>query len=295
MKKSNKVIGSLFLSLAASIWGGMFVVVKNIVTVIPPVELVWCRYVVAVACLLLFSWLRDVKWQWDWYNGGLMILAGIIGDTISIVTQETGTWLSSAQTGAVITSATPTFMTLFAWLILHEKITKTKIVSLVLATAGVLAIVGVHFHGQHVLYGVLLLIIAALTWALMSVINKMIAPQYDALQVTTVAAMVAVLCLTPLVIKDWSATLGEVDWAAFKTWGSLLYLGAISTATAFVMWNRGVQLMDAASSGLFFLFQPIVGTLLGWLILGEQVTWTFIGGSILIIGSVWYSIRFADK
>lgn len=59
------------------------------------------------------------------------------------------------------------------------------------------------------------------------------------------------------------------------------------------MWNRGVQLLNAASSGLFFLFQPIVGTLLGWLLLGEQITWTFVLGSLLIAGSIWYSIRFA--
>lgn len=294
MKRSNQVVGSILLSLAASIWGGMFVVVKGIVATIPPIELVWCRYVVAVICLLLFCLIKGVRWHWDWRNGGLMILAGIIGDTISIVTQETGTWLSSAQAGSVITAATPTFMVIFAWLLLGERITRTKIVSLALATSGVLVIVGIHFSGRHVLTGVVMLIIAALTWALMSVINKLIDPHYDVLQVTTVAAMVAVVCLTPLVIMNWQTTLGKVNFAAFHVWGSLFYLGAISTATAFVMWNQGVRLLNAASSGLFFLFQPVVGTLLGWLILHEAITWTFVLGALLIVGSIWYSIRFAD-
>ncbi len=292
MKKSNKAIGSILLSLAASIWGGMFVVVKNIVTTIPPVELVWCRYVVAIIFLLLFCLIKGVKWHWDWLNGGLMILAGIIGDAISIVTQETGTWLSSAQTGSVITASTPTFMVIFAWFLLHERVTRTKVISLIMATTGVLIIVGVRFAGAHVLTGCLFLIIAALTWALMSVINKMVAPQYDVLEITTVATIVAIICLTPVAFS-WHVTLGNVNFGSFKVWGSLLYLGAISTATAFVMWNRGVQLLNAASSGLFFLFQPIVGTLLGWLLLNEQITWTFILGSLLIAGSIWYSIRFA--
>ena len=270
MKKSNKVVGSIFLSLAASIWGGMFVVVKNIVTTIPPVELVWCRYVVAVVFLLLFCLIKGIKWRWDWRNGLLMVLAGIIGD-----------------------ASTPTFMVIFAWLLLHERITRAKVVSLILATTGVIVIVGVHFTGRHVLTGILFLIIAALTWALMSVINKMVAPEYDVLEITTVATIVAIICLTPFVAFSWQATLGTVNFGCFKVWGSLLYLGAISTATAFVMWNRGVQLLNAASSGLFFLFQPIVGTLLGWLLLGEQITWTFVLGSLLIAGSIWYSIRFA--
>lgn len=294
MKKSNKVIGSILLSVAASIWGGMFVVVKNIVTTIPPVELVWCRYIVAVVFLLLFCLIKQVRWHWDWHNGCLMIFAGIIGDTISIVSQETGTWLSSAQAGAVITASTPTFMVIFAWLLLSERITKAKIISLVMATTGVLTTVGIHFTGKHMLLGIGCLIIAALSWALMSVINKMVAPKYDALEITTVATIVAIICLTPFVMVNWTGTLGRVDFANFSVCGSLVYLGAISTATAFVMWNRGLQLLNAASSGLFFLFQPVVGTLLGWLILNEQITWSFVAGSLLIAGSIWYSIRFAD-
>lgn len=294
MKKSNKFIGSMLLCIAASIWGGMFVVVKNIVQIIPPFELVWCRYLIAIVALVAFSIVRRIKWHWDWKNGFLMILAGVIGDLISIVTQETGTWLSSAQTGAVITSSTPTFMVIFAWLILHEKITKTKLISLIMATFGVFIIVGSHFHGRNILLGIIMLIIAALTWALMSVINKLIDPQYSAIQVTTIAAIVAVICLTPFVMANWNDTLGNINLASINVWGSLLYLGVISTAGAFVMWNRGLQLVNAASSGLFFLFQPVVGTLLGWLLLGEQLTWSFLLGSLLIAGSIWYSIRFSD-
>lgn len=293
MKKSKKVLGSILLSLAASIWGGMFVVVKSIVETIPPIELVWLRYLVAFWFLLLFCVIKKVKWHWDWRNGSLIIIAGIIGDAISIVTQETGTWLSSAQAGSVITSSTPTFMVIFAWLLLHEKITKTKIISLIMATVGVLVIVGIHNVGGHGILGIIMLIIAALTWALMSVINKMIAPQYDVLQITTIAVLVAIICLTPLVISNWSHTLSNVNFFSFHIWGALVYLGAISTATAFVMWNKGLKYLNAASSGLFFLFQPVVGTLLGWLILHEQITWSFVVGTILIAGSIWYSIRFS--
>lgn len=128
----------------------------------------------------------------------------------------------------------------------------------------------------------------------MSVINKLISPDYDILQTTTVAAIVAIICLTPFVIANWSSTLGHVNFTAFNVWGSLVYLGAISTALAFVMWNQGLQYLNAVSSGLFFLFQPIVGTLLGWLVLHEDITWNSLIGSVLIAGSIWYSIRFAD-
>lgn len=72
---------------------------------------------------------------------------------------------------------------------------------------------------------------------------------------------------------------------------SIFYLGAISTALAFVMWNRGLKLLDSSLSGLFFLFQPIIGGLLGWLILGETIGIGFLFGTVLIVGSVLVSIK----
>ncbi|MEE6684772.1 EamA family transporter [Limosilactobacillus fermentum] len=73
-----------------------------------------------------------------------------------------------------------------------------------------------------------------------------------------------------------------------------MYLGLISTALAFVLWNRGVQMLNAATSGLYSLFQPVVGSLLGWLCLGEQITWSFLLGLVLVATSIWVSICFAD-
>jgi len=74
-------------------------------------------------------------------------------------------------------------------------------------------------------------------------------------------------------------------------WGGLLYLGVISTAGGFLLWNRGLQMLNASSGGLFFFFQPIVGTLLGWLILGEKINITFWIGSVLILLGVLIVIK----
>ena len=48
---TKSIRGALYLSLAASIWGGMFVMVRIAVVVIPPIPLVWLRYLTAVVAL----------------------------------------------------------------------------------------------------------------------------------------------------------------------------------------------------------------------------------------------------
>lgn len=85
---SKKMLGALLLSLAASIWGGMFVVVKVVVETIPPIELVWLRYLIALVCLMLFAVIFHIKWRFNQRDLGIIILIGIVGNAISIVTKK---------------------------------------------------------------------------------------------------------------------------------------------------------------------------------------------------------------
>lgn len=285
----NTILGSIYLALAASIWGGMYVVVKIVVSVIPPLELVWMRYLVAIVALLVIGLITRQKWRIDKRHFLIIIAIGIIGNAISIVTQETGTMLSSAQMGAIITSSTPAFMVIFARLLLKERLTLKKGLSVCLATIGVFLIVGVGHVNLSSKLGGISLLIAALTWALMSVLVKRVPSNYSQIVVTTYSILVALIVLTPSVLPRLH-TINISQLIHPTIWGGVLYLGIISTACGFLLWNRGLQMLNASSGGLFFFFQPVVGTLLGWLILGENIGVTFWIGAILILTGVLFVI-----
>ncbi|CAH0300679.1 DMT family transporter [Peribacillus simplex] len=286
----NTLIGSLFLILASSIWGGMYVVVKVVVAVIPPLELVWIRYLIALVALVFIGFVTKQKWKIKRKHIGIIIAISIVGYVISIVTQETGTMLSTAQMGAIITSTTPAFMVVFASLILKERLTFKKAISVSLATIGVIIIVGIDDINMSSMLGGISLIIAALTWALMSVLIKCLPSDYSQIVINTYATLIAFVVLTPLVITRLpKININELSDPTI--WGGLLYLGVISTAIAFLLWNRGLQILNASSGGVFFFFQPVVGTLLGWLILGETISITFWAGSFLILLGVLIVIK----
>jgi drug/metabolite transporter (DMT)-like permease len=198
--KSETLVGSIYLALAASIWGGMFVVVKVVVSVIPPLELVWMRYLVAIVALLVVGLTTRQKWRIHKRDFLIIIAIGVIGNAISIVTQETGTMLSSAQMGVIITSSTPAFMVIFARLLLKERLTLKKGLSVCLATIGVLLIVGVGHVNLSSKLGGIFLLIAALTWALMSILVKRMPSDYSQIVVTTYSILVALIVLTPFVL-----------------------------------------------------------------------------------------------
>lgn len=168
----EKYIGALYLAIAASIWGGMYVVVKVTVAVVPPLELVWMRYAVAGIVLVCTIWRLGYSFRLDKKDIPLIVMIGLIGNFLSIVTQEIGTMYTSAQMGAVITSATPAFMVLFAFFLLKEPMTVRKCASILLATAGVWLMIGPVAVQTDEFVGGLSLVFAALTWALMSVLLK---------------------------------------------------------------------------------------------------------------------------
>lgn len=283
---SKAWLGFVFLSLAASIWGGMYVVSKWTLEILPPFTLVWLRYLVAFGILWIFLAKRRREKITVKDHMGIAAI-GFIGYFISISAQFVGTWLSSAAMGALITSATPAFMLIFAYWFLKERLNWHKGIAVLLATAGVTVVVGMEIPTKVSFLGNIILVIAALTWAMLSVGAKKLGERLSSLLVTTYAIGYAIIFTTPVMI--WESTRQQVDWDVLLQGdivAAVLYLGVISTAVAFFLWNQGLVLVEAGVGGMFFFFQPVVGSFLGWFILGEQLGWGFFAGGALILTGV---------
>lgn len=287
----TRLLGALYLTLAAAIWGGTYVVSKVVMESIPPMTLVVIRYVIAF--IVLWAVLRlagggDKVARKDW---GKLARYGLVGYTISIGAQFIGTHLSTAHMGSVITSASPAVIALFAAWMLKEKMTWRKLVSLVVATLGVLIVIGADLGGESgTLAGNLFLVVAALTWGLYTVLGKALTNCYSALTISFWATMFGVLFTLPL-------SAGELAWQGFVmptslgVWLGVLFLGIVSTAVAFFLWAKGFAMMEAGTAALFFFVQPVCGSLLGWWLLGEHLSLSFLIGSVLIVASVAFSLR----
>ncbi|AMR03544.1 TPA: DMT family transporter [Bacillus thuringiensis] len=283
------ILGAICLSLAASIWGGMYVVSKYVLDFIPPLTLVWLRFIIAFVVLYGILKLAEKKQKKkvtirkkDWL---LFAWIGFIGYFISITCQFIGTKLSDAHTGSLVTSATPAFMAIFAALILKEKLTAHRLLSTIIATIGVIIVIGWDIEIGSYFIGTIILVGAAITWALLSIYVKIASIQFSSLVITTYAIFFSLFFITPFMIGELqTSSIGTVNTYVIL---GVLYLGIVSTAGAFFLWNKGLDLMDASIGSLFFFFQPIVGSLLGWLLLNETLNSNFFIGGMLIICSVF--------
>lgn len=284
--------GAIYGLTAAAIWGGMYVISDVVLAVIPPFTLLSIRLILALAVMSLFA--RRLGWYWPrgralWSALGV----GIVGYGISLGAQFVGTDKSTAINGAVLTSASPAFIVLFAVFILHEQLTRRRVAALLLATVGVLVILDPTQadFGSDTFLGDVALIIAALSWGLYSVLVRKVTADsgLDTFVLTFFCFIGGLLMTIPTAIWELSARpIGLVDGGVIL---GILYLGIVSTAIASWLWNRSFALVPASVASLFFFAQPLSGIILGHLFLGQPVTAALLVGGGLIAGGVLVAIE----
>ncbi len=278
---------------AAAIWGGMYVVSKVVLAVIPPFTLITLRLLLGIFVLAIWVVLQGGLGfsTRDWLH---VLGVGVVGYGISLGFQFVGTKLSNASNGALITSATPAFVLLFAFWIMKEALTWRRILALGIATIGVLVVIDPTNAklSPDFFWGNLSLVGAAATWALYSVLIRKVTRSLKPLPVSLVAFIGGLLMTIPASFWEIQSTgIGTITMGV--VWG-VLYLGIISTALAMFLWNYAFATLDAGLASLTLFAQPVVGAGLGAWLLGEKLTPLFYAGGVLISLGIWIAIREAS-
>ncbi|MDI6768410.1 MAG: DMT family transporter [Anaerolineales bacterium] len=279
--QKKSLFGLLSGLTAAAIWGGMYVVSKVVMEVIPPFSLITLRLILGILTLGIILAIR----------GGLKLTArqfwqvfgvGFVGYGISIGFQFVGTKLSTAANGSLVTSATPAFVLLFAALLLKEKITLRRLLALIVASLGVVAVIDPRTAqlSSDLFLGNIYLVAAALTWALYSVLVRVATRNTDVLSISLIAFAGGLPVSVPL--GAWEASAQGYGLITPGVIGGILFLGVISTALAMCLWNTAFATLPAGVASLTFFAQPVVGTILGTIFLGDIITPLFIFGGLLI-------------
>lgn len=297
MDSSGMWRGALYGITAASIWGGMYVVSDLVLLVVPPFTLLTLRIVLGLAVLLPLS----VRQGHSLPNGRSLwelLAVGIVGLGLSLGAQFVGTDLSTAVNGALVTSASPAFVVLFAVLLLRERLTFQRLAAIVVASAGVLIILDPASadFASETFAGDVFLALAAVTWGLYSVLVRRVSLRHfaPALTVTVVALLGGLAVSVPASVLELAQR--PVGAVTVEIILGTLYLGIVSTALALLLWNRAFSLVPATIASLFFFAQPLAGAILAALFLDQRMTGTlWLGGSLIALGVLLSLYRAPDR
>lgn len=286
--------GIIYGASAAAIWGGMYVVSDVVLEVIPPFTLLLLRLIFGALSLGVFvigkpfPKLSSKQWL-------ILIGIGVVGYGISLGAQFVGTDLSTAINGAIVTSASPAFVILFAFIILREQLTIQRLLAVILATIGVMVIIDFSQadFSSETFVGNLFLGMAAISWGLYSILMRWAddkIPTLDTLYITLISFIGGFALIVPASLLELTQKTVNLNDITIGVVAGILFLGVVSTAVAFWLWNRAFILLEASTVSLLFFVQPISGALLGWLFLGQAMTPQIWMGATLIATGLLLSI-----
>lgn len=300
---------------AAALWGGMYVVSKWGFSQIPPVTLGFLRVALGAGALVAVLRVGNARSRptpgdpapdggtGDTAAGGIpradwprvAALGGWV--TLTIATQFLGTDLTNASQGSLLTVLTSVFTVGLGALVLGERVTPRKVGSIALAGAGTAVVLA----GQYDLgamaagnaLGVALLLVASLAWAGFTVYGAPVVRRYSALTAATYATVAAVPMFAVCAAVELAVLgdgLGDVPLDA-RSALVVAYLGFGSTAAAWYLWYKGLEYVPAGTVAVFFFAQPVVGTALGAVLLGEAVGPLFVAGGVVMAAGVYVVSR----
>ena len=278
-----------FLALLCAIaWGTSFLVSKNLMEKLTPVQLMFLRFVIA----WLSIWVIYPKWNFCWREEGRFVVLSLVGNTLYYLAENTALQLTLASNVSILVSAAPIVSVFLLRLFGNtENLSGRQTAGVGVAFLGVMLVV---FNGVFVLelspLGDLLAVVAAFLWALYGFLAKRIMDKYDTFLSTRKLMFYGMVTTAPLLLVDGKDLSGITAMQPGDICG-LLYLGLICSAVCYLMWNAAISKIGAMHSNLYVYAVPVVTMLACAVFLKETVSMAGVIGVALVVGGMLLSSR----
>jgi drug/metabolite transporter (DMT)-like permease len=276
----------IWLFVLAWLWGSAFLFVDVAVKDIPPLTLVATR--VGVAAVILYSLLRTQghklpKFGSIWKH---FAIVGFLYNALPYVLLSWGQQYIDSALAAILIGTTPIFTMILAHLLItNERLTSTKISGVMVGFGGLIILVTpALLEGVEVtIWGLLAALVAAASYGSAIVYAQQKLRGLPPLVGPTAQLTTATIFLVPVsLVIERPYTLPMPSWSAV---GALLLLAVLSTALAFVLYYRVMEITGATTLSMVTYMIPIVATILGVVVLHEQLGWhVYIACALIITG-----------
>ncbi|MBO4209455.1 EamA family transporter [Micromonospora echinofusca] len=295
------VLPLLAAGVTVLLWASAFVAIRHVGTDFSPGALTLGRLLVASVVLGALLLARGVtvarrpagtadRWpaRSHWW---LVAVCGVTWFGAYNVALNAAEQRVDAGTAAMLVNIGPVLIAVLAGLLLGEGFPGGLAAGGAVAFAGVVLIAVATPGRQADRWGVLLGLVAAVTYAVGVVAQKPLLASASALPVTWLAATVGVVVCLPFA----PALLREVAAADVPAVGWLLYLGVFPTALAFTTWAYALARTSAGRLAATTYLVPSVTVLLAWVLLDEVPAALALLGGALCLGGVYLSRRPARR
>ena len=286
-------INDLLVFLAAVIFGATNAFIKLALREIDPLSFVGFRMILTS----LFMWLllrvcekntdtrRSDFWQF-W-------LLGLFGYGVFHLIFTIGINYTTASDTAILMATSPLYGVILATLLGIDKVRKNMFMGILISICGIMILVSKDVSGSfrliRPLMGNLLILVAAVSFAVYTVLAKPILGRNSPLKVNTYSLMTGTVFLLPFTLPSVT----RHNWLSLSTssWFVLLFCIIITAGVGYTLWNHGVAKIGPARTQIYQNITPVVTISFAVPLLGEAISVFQVLGALIAILGVYIARR----
>jgi drug/metabolite transporter (DMT)-like permease len=269
------------------IWGSSFLFIKIGVSELHPFYVAWARVASGALALLVILLVTRHRLP-DLRGWGHNAVVGVIGVAAPFSLFGYGEQRIPSILAGIWNSITPLVVLPLAVIAFRtERLTLRRLIGLVLGLAGALMILGIwRSPGGSSLSGQLMCLAAAACYGVsIPYTRKFLSPRPESGLAMSAAQLIVASVVLAVVAPLVSGGVPHPAQLSWQVVASILTLGVVGTGIAFVIHLRNIRLIGASAASMVTYIIPVFATLIGALVLGEQIAWYQpIGAAIVLLG-----------
>jgi drug/metabolite transporter (DMT)-like permease len=280
----------MFLAITSVGWGFNWPVTKFLLGELPPLTLRGVTGVIGALLLAALALLRGQNLRVDRALWPRLMLAALLNVTGWMVLMGLALlWLPASET-ALIAYTMPVWASLLAWPVLGERPTLLRTVSLVMAFAGLAAIMG----GNGVtasaakLPGIVMALCGSIGFALGTVLSKRM--PLNMAPIPAAAWQIGLGCF-PVAIVGLAIETTHLGNVSQIGWWLLIYSTLIQFCIAYVSWFAALSRLPASVAAIGTMAVPVIGVVASAIALGEPLGPTQIVALLFTLAGVVLATR----
>jgi drug/metabolite transporter (DMT)-like permease len=293
------------LSLVSFFWGSQFVVYKHAADHLSDSAISFFSFVLAIIILVPFLLLErrarrqkaEVQPARPFQIGSFLLLgAAILPPSIGA---SWGIEHSTGSNGAILYLTLPIFMLVLSVPVLGERLTWSRVATLLLAMVGAYLVSRDDFLAGRfttsTLLGNLAILSAVAGSALYNTYSKRVLAHYSELEVMVYSySVAATLCAVASLLIDRSPFY-EVAGIPLSTWLAIGALGSVIWGLSVVLFLWLLSRVDIGQVSISLYLQSFFGVVLSVLLLGERLRLAQIAGGLIVLASTFLAGGFHTR
>ena len=265
-------------------WGTTWIASKQGVRNMPALQLVAIRQFIGGLLYVVYFLYKKTPWpkgkQWK-----TILILTFLNFVMSNALSTWGVKYISSGLGAIIGAIVPLWIVIIG-LFRGERLSKITIIGLIISFSGICIIFYDHlndFLNPNFRFGIIISIIATITWAFGSLYTKKKAATFNPYFSIGLQMFISSIFIFALL----GATGTAVSLSAIPaiSWWSIAYLVVFGAILTFIAFIYALQNLPAEISSVYAYINPIVAVVIGALIFGESLnTAIAIGGFVTLVG-----------